>query len=251
MGFALAMALLAPVVTVHLPHALRICNNGSAGSVENSYNVTLQIFHTIIIPDFLSFVKYAAPPSIIVSLPDQIFNMPLIKKEKRPHFLRSSIFCCNLDFLVKFGYTKWCYASHSDVAHLVRSEAMCSGSRAEGTLHFRRKHPSRSAHHVSLAEHIVEKRKRPHNRGLYFFLAPRTGLEPVTSPIVSDSRACANIARATRQSHSRLGRSLAHFRYSLLLPLTRKNSRSGSFFLVNYQLRPRPSAFSVGIQMGS
>ena len=106
MGFALAMALLAPVVTVHLPHALRICNNGSAGSVENSYNVTLQIFHTIIIPDFLSFVKYAAPPSIIVSLPDQIFNMPLIKKEKRPHFLRSSIFCCNLDFLVKFGYTK-------------------------------------------------------------------------------------------------------------------------------------------------
>ena len=113
---------------------------------------------------------------------------------------------------------------------------MCSISRAEGTLHFRRKHHARSAHHVPLAEHIVEKRKRPHIRGL-FFLAPRTGLEPVTSPTVSDSQARANIAGTTRQSHSRLRRSLAHFRYSLLLPLTRKNSRSGSFFLVNYQLR--------------
>ena len=68
MGLALAMALLAPEVTVHLPHALRIRNHGSAGSVENSYNVTLQIFHTIIIPDFLSFVKDAATPSIIVPL---------------------------------------------------------------------------------------------------------------------------------------------------------------------------------------
>ena len=50
---------------------------------------TPQIFHTIIIPDFLSFVKDAATPSIIVPLPYQISNMPLVKKEKRPHFLRS------------------------------------------------------------------------------------------------------------------------------------------------------------------
>ena len=28
---------------------------------------------------------------------------------------------------------------------------------------------------------FIEKRKRPQNRGLFFFLAPRTGLEPVTS----------------------------------------------------------------------
>ena len=61
-------------------------------------------------------------------------------------------------------------------------------------------------------------------------LAPRTGLEPVTSPTVSDSQARANIVGATRQSHSRLRRSHTHFRYSLLLPLTRKNSRSGYFF---------------------
>ena len=59
------------------PRIVRIRNNGSAGSVENSYNVTLQIFHIIIIPDFLSFVKDAATPSIIVPLPYQISNMPL------------------------------------------------------------------------------------------------------------------------------------------------------------------------------
>ena len=126
---------------------------------------------------------------------------------------------------------------------------MCSISRAEGTLHFQRKHHARSAHHVPLAEHIVEKRKRPHIRGLFFFLAPRTGLEPVTSPTVSDSQARANIVGATRQSHSRLGRSLAHFRYSLLYAFDFKKQPFRLFFLVNYQLRPRPSAFSVGIQM--
>ena len=114
---------------------------------------------------------------------------------------------------------------------------MCSISRAEGTLHFQRKHHTRSAHHVPLAEHIVEKRKRPHIRGLFFFLAPRTGLEPVTSPTVSDSQARANIVGATRQSHSRLGRSLAHFRYSLLYAFDFKKQPFRLFFLVNYQLR--------------
>ena len=114
---------------------------------------------------------------------------------------------------------------------------MCSISRAKGTLHFQRKHHARSAHHVPLAEHIVEKRKRPHIRGLFFFLAPRTGLEPVTSLIVSDCGACANIARATRQSHSRLRRSLAHFRYSLLYAFDFKKQPFRLFFLVNYQLR--------------
>ena len=48
------------------------------------------------------------------------------------------------------------------------------------------------------------------------FLAPRTNLEPVTSPTASDSQACANNSRATRQSHSRLGGSYIRFRYSLL-----------------------------------
>ena len=49
---------------------------------------------------------------------------------------------------------KWCYASHSDVAHFIRSDVMCSVARAEGT---QSKHHARSAHHIPLAEHIVEK----------------------------------------------------------------------------------------------
>ena len=68
---------------------------------------------------------------------------------------------------------------------------------------------ARSVHHVPLAEHIIEKRKRPHIRGLFFFLAPRTGLEPVTSPTVSDCQACANKARATR--HRCFDRQKVHF----------------------------------------
>ena len=71
--------------------------------------------------------------------------------------------------------------------------------------------------HISLAEGEFRwKKKSKSFRLAFFFLAPRTGLEPVTSPTVSDCGACANIARATRQSHSRLARSPAHFRYSLL-----------------------------------
>ena len=82
------------------------------------------------------------------------------------------------DFSEVLATPKWCYASHSDVAPYGRSDVMRSVSRAEGTLHFRRKHHARSAHHVPLAEHIVEKstcfRK-------CFFLAPPAGLEPATS----------------------------------------------------------------------
>ena len=59
----------------------------------------------------------------------------------------------------------------------------------------------------------------------------------MTSPTVSDFQARANIARATRQSHSRLGRSLAHFRYSLLYAFDFKKQPFRLFFLVNYQLR--------------
>ena len=104
--------------------------------------------------------------------------------------------------------------------------------------------------HISLAEGEFRwKKKSKSFRLAFFFLAPRTGLEPVTSPTVSDSQARANIVGATRQSHSRLRRSLAHFRYSLLYAFDFKKQPFRLFFLVNYQLRPRPSAFSVGIQM--
>ena len=82
-----------------------------------------------------------------------------------------------------------------------------------------------------------------------FFLAPRTGLEPVLSLTVSDSQACTNIAGATRQAHSRLVRSLTHFRYSLLRAFDIKKEPFRLFFLVNYQLRKRRGAFSVGMQM--
>ena len=63
---------------------------------------------------------------------------------------------------------------------------------------------------------MVSDYQKTHPLGWVLFLAPRTGLEPVTSPIISDSQACAIIAGTTRQAHSRLGRSLTHFRYSLL-----------------------------------
>ena len=61
--------------------------------------------------------------------------------------------------LVKFGYAKWNYASHSDVAPYGRSDVMCSVSRAEGTLHMRSALHFRRILHVPLAEHIVEKRR--------------------------------------------------------------------------------------------
>ena len=135
--------------------------HGSTGNIEYTNYIALQIFHTIIIPDFLSFVKDAATPSIIVPLLYQISNMPFHSKKKKDRtFCDLGIFCRNFGFWVKFGCAKWCYASHSDVARFVRSEVMCSISRAEGTLHFRRKHHARSAHHVPLAEHIVEKKKK-------------------------------------------------------------------------------------------
>ena len=69
---------------------------------------------------------------------------------------------------------------------------------------------------TSQANFARKSKNKTHPLGWVLFLAPRTGLEPVTSPIVSDSKICANIAGATRQAHSRLGRSSIRFRYSLL-----------------------------------
>ena len=47
------------------------------------FSILFVKFHTIIIPDFLSFVKDATTPSIIVPLPYQISNMPLVIKKKK------------------------------------------------------------------------------------------------------------------------------------------------------------------------
>ena len=47
------------------------------------FSILFVKFHTIIIPDFLSFVKDATTPSIIVPLPYQISTMPLHSKKKK------------------------------------------------------------------------------------------------------------------------------------------------------------------------
>ena len=73
--------------------------------------------------------------------------------------------------------------------------------------------------------------------------------EPVTSPIVSDSQACANIARATRQKHSRFARSPAHFRNSLFFAFDLKKQPFRLFFLRQLPTSPRQGACSVGMQM--
>ena len=76
-------------------------------------------------------------------------------------------------------------------------------------------------------------------------MAPRTGLEPVTSPIISDSQPCAIIVGATRQSHSRFARSLTLFRNSLLYAFDSKKQPFRLFFLRRLPTSQR----SVGMQM--
>ena len=63
------------------------------------FSILFVKFHTIIIPDFLSFVKDTATPSIIVPLPYQISNMPLYSKKKKDRtFCDLGIFCRNFGF---------------------------------------------------------------------------------------------------------------------------------------------------------
>ena len=71
----------------------------------------------------------------------------------------------------------------------------------------------------------------------------------MTSPSVSDSPACANIARATRQKHSRFARSPAHFRNSLFFAFDLKKQPFRLFFLRQLPTSPRQGACSVGMQM--
>ena len=71
----------------------------------------------------------------------------------------------------------------------------------------------------------------------------------MTSPIVSDSQARANIARATRKAHSRLGRSPTHFRYSLLRAFDIKKTAIQAVFSRQLPTSRTQSARSVGIQM--
>ena len=59
--------------------------------------------------------------------------------------------------------------------------------------------------------YFVEKRKRPQNRGLFFFLAPRTGLEPVTSWLTvmrstdwATEEYCVGLALSSRTASSRV-----------------------------------------------
>ena len=80
-------------------------------------------------------------------------------------------------------------------------------------------------------------------------IAPQTRPQPVTSPSVSDSQACANIARATRQKHSRFARSPAHFRNSLFFAFDLKKQPFRLFFLRQLPTSPRQGACSVGMQM--
>jgi len=92
---------------------------------------------------------------------------------------------------------------------LQSSDVMRSFSRAEDTPHARSAHHFRRKHHVPLAEHIVEKTNA-------FCVSFFTDRAPPVTPTVSDCRARAINVGATRQSHSRLARSQARFRYSLL-----------------------------------
>ena len=71
------------------------------------FSILFVKFHTIIIPDFLSFVKDTATPSnhCAVALSDFHYAAPL-KKEKNRTLCDLGIFCRNLGFLVKFGCAK-------------------------------------------------------------------------------------------------------------------------------------------------
>ena len=94
--------------------------------------------------------------------------------------------------------------SHSDVAHFIRSDVMCSVARAEGTLHFQRTHHARRAHHVPLAEHIVE--NSTCSRKCFFLGSLGTGLPTTRSrslrhPIYPRCRSAKSrvfLARSTR-----------------------------------------------------
>ena len=67
----------------------------------------------------------------------------------------------------------------------------------------------------------------------------------MTSPSISDSQVCANIAGATRQAHSRLGRSYTRFRYSLLRAFDIKKTTIQAVFSRQLPTSQR----SVGIHM--
>ena len=90
-------------------------------------------------------------------IPYQSFGLDRKKTVRKRSFFCVWSLNWQLYFSEDLATPKWCYASHSDVAHFVRSDVMCSFSHAEGILHARSAHHFQWKHHVPFAEHIVEK----------------------------------------------------------------------------------------------
>ena len=95
----------------------------------------------------------------------KIFSQNFALKTKKS--LKFKDFC---NFSEVLATPKWCYASHSDVAPCGRSDVMYFWTRAKGTLHIQRKHHAGRAHHVPLAEHIVEKSLTQNALGFFLCL---------------------------------------------------------------------------------